>query len=116
MRGQVLGLLSGLVAKSLVVADTSGDGARYRLLETVRHYAADGLADEEAVGLGERHATWCLELTVQALLFGVRSTARISVPRSARLGLPDHPATLLRDPTLMAGSGATGVTYRAALS
>lgn len=42
-RGQILGLLSGLVAKSLVVADTSGDGARYRLLETVRHYAADGL-------------------------------------------------------------------------
>ena len=28
-------------AKSLVIADRSGDGLRYRLLETIRQYAAD---------------------------------------------------------------------------
>jgi predicted ATPase/DNA-binding CsgD family transcriptional regulator len=60
----VLRLLSGLVAKSLVVANTSGSVAVYRLLETVRHYAAEGLAASgEADVIGERHATWCLELT-----------------------------------------------------
>src|SRR5207237_626919 len=39
-RRGVLDLLSALVAKSLVVAETDGTVARYRLLETVRHFAA----------------------------------------------------------------------------
>jgi predicted ATPase/class 3 adenylate cyclase/DNA-binding CsgD family transcriptional regulator len=42
---QVLDLLSLLVDKSLVHVDDSGPEARYRLLETVRHYAAGRLAD-----------------------------------------------------------------------
>ena len=46
---QVLDQLSLLVDKSLVLVDDSGEQARYRLLETVREYAAGRLArtDEE---------------------------------------------------------------------
>jgi predicted ATPase len=40
----VLPLLIGLVGKSLVVAEIRGEGTRYRLLETVRQYAAEKLA------------------------------------------------------------------------
>lgn len=52
----LLDQLAGLVDKSLVVADTAGRPARYRLLETVRHYARDRLAESGEVGLRRRHA------------------------------------------------------------
>jgi predicted ATPase/class 3 adenylate cyclase len=42
---QVLDQLSLLVDKSLVVADDTADGLRYRMLETVRLYAFDRLVD-----------------------------------------------------------------------
>jgi predicted ATPase/class 3 adenylate cyclase/DNA-binding CsgD family transcriptional regulator/tetratricopeptide (TPR) repeat protein len=41
---QVLDLLAALVAKSLVQAEVVGGSTRYRLLETIRHYAAERLA------------------------------------------------------------------------
>jgi predicted ATPase len=41
---QVLDLLAALVGKSLVQAEGSHGSTRYRLLETVRHYAAERLA------------------------------------------------------------------------
>ena len=41
----VTSLLSHLVARSLVVADTTGSSARYRLLETTRAYALEKLSD-----------------------------------------------------------------------
>jgi predicted ATPase/class 3 adenylate cyclase/DNA-binding CsgD family transcriptional regulator len=41
---QVLDLLAALVGKSLVQAEIIGGSTRYRLLETVRHYAAERLA------------------------------------------------------------------------
>jgi predicted ATPase/DNA-binding CsgD family transcriptional regulator len=58
----VLELLAQLVDKSLVVADLQVDGAmRYRLLESIREYAADKLrAAGEESGLRKRHATWIL--------------------------------------------------------
>lgn len=64
---EIFGLASGLVAKSLVVADTGGREARYRLLETVRAYAADRLleAGEHAVA-AECHARWCVGLAERA--------------------------------------------------
>src|SRR5204863_897420 len=53
----VIELLSQLVARSLVIADTSAAGARYRLLETTRAYATEKL---DEVGESElcrrRHA------------------------------------------------------------
>ena len=44
-RYRVLDQLSLLVDKSLVVADDSGDRTRYRMLETVRQYAAEKLRE-----------------------------------------------------------------------
>jgi len=55
-RYQVLDLLSLLVDKSLVVAENSGGRTRYRLLETVRQYALDKLAESgEADAVRARH-------------------------------------------------------------
>jgi predicted ATPase/class 3 adenylate cyclase len=42
---EVAGLLGSLVDKSLVVADPDGAGLRYRLLETIRLFAAERLAE-----------------------------------------------------------------------
>jgi predicted ATPase/DNA-binding CsgD family transcriptional regulator len=55
--GRMLDVLSSLVAKSLVVAETtSGAQARYRLLETIREYALSKLdAAGEAARLRDRH-------------------------------------------------------------
>ncbi|MEY2420977.1 MAG: hypothetical protein QOI95_1044 [Acidimicrobiaceae bacterium] len=53
---QVLDQLSLLVDKSLVVTDGSSGDTRYRLLETVRQFAMDHLADSgEAEGVRGRH-------------------------------------------------------------
>jgi len=55
----VIDLLSQLVARSLVVADTNDAGARYRLLETTRAYALEKLADAgETEAIKRRHAQY----------------------------------------------------------
>lgn len=55
-RYQVLDLLTLLVDKSLVVAENSGGRTRYRLLETVRQYALEKLAESgEADATRSRH-------------------------------------------------------------
>jgi predicted ATPase/class 3 adenylate cyclase/tetratricopeptide (TPR) repeat protein len=55
-RYQVLDQLTLLVDKSLVVADDSGGRTRYRILETVRQYAAEKLDESgEADAVRERH-------------------------------------------------------------
>ena len=43
-RDAVLDLVTGLVARSLVVAEDRGLGTRYRLLETIRQYGEERLA------------------------------------------------------------------------
>jgi predicted ATPase/class 3 adenylate cyclase/tetratricopeptide (TPR) repeat protein len=50
---EVAGLLGSLVDKSLVVAEPAGEGLRYRLLETIRLFAAERLAED---GHGEAAA------------------------------------------------------------
>jgi tetratricopeptide (TPR) repeat protein len=58
-RRRVVDLLARLVEKSLVVAE----GERFRLLDTVRQYAAERLeaaGERDTVGL--RHLDWCLAL------------------------------------------------------
>lgn len=53
----VVDLVSQLVSRSLVMADTSVAGTRYRLLETVRAYALEKLAETgEDDGCSRRHA------------------------------------------------------------
>ena len=50
-RADVLDLLTSLVRKSLVVAETlQGSEARYRLLETIRQYAQEKIKASEGLG------------------------------------------------------------------
>jgi predicted ATPase/DNA-binding CsgD family transcriptional regulator/class 3 adenylate cyclase len=54
--GEVLPALARLVDKSLVVMDEHGGEARYRLLETIRQFAADRLAEAgESDAARDRH-------------------------------------------------------------
>ena len=57
--GRVFECLAGLVAQSLVVAQRHGPDTRYRLLETIREYGEDRLADrDETAALRRRHAEY----------------------------------------------------------
>jgi predicted ATPase/DNA-binding SARP family transcriptional activator len=58
--GPVLDPLSGLVDKSLVVANQRRDAVRYALLETIREYAAERLDDAQE--LRRRHAKAFLDI------------------------------------------------------
>ena len=59
--------LEGLVAKSLVCADVGGATVHYRLLDTMRAYAAQRLADSgEGADLRQRHAKHLLDLLTRA--------------------------------------------------
>ncbi len=65
--GPPLDALADLVERGLVQADTAAGVSRYRLLESVRHYAADRL---EAAGEEEttrrRHLSWAVALAEEA--------------------------------------------------
>ena len=56
MTGRCSMLLASLVDKSLVVADSRGPEPRYRLLETMRHYAREKLIESWRTRLSARHA------------------------------------------------------------
>ena len=59
----VADLLGRLVDKSLVVAEEGADGYRYRLLEPMRQYARERLAEAgEAMTVEARHLAFSLEL------------------------------------------------------
>jgi predicted ATPase len=62
--GEVLPLLLRLVDKSMVVAERLASGTTgYRLLETIRDYAAARLQEaDEAAAARTRHAQWCRSL------------------------------------------------------
>jgi DNA-binding CsgD family transcriptional regulator len=66
-RSDVVDLIGALVNKTLVSSERSGPRARYRLLNTVRFWAATKLhqAGEDAQ-VGQRHSAWCLEFAVAA--------------------------------------------------
>ena len=63
----ILELLSGLVDKSLVQADDLAAETRYRLLETIRHYARDRLLDSaETDAVRQNHLDWFLAFAERA--------------------------------------------------
>jgi predicted ATPase/DNA-binding winged helix-turn-helix (wHTH) protein len=63
----VLDCLSGLVAKSLVVADVSGAKPRFRLLDTTRAYALEMLGmSGERKAIARRHAEYYRDLFERA--------------------------------------------------
>ncbi len=65
---EVLDLLGSLVDKSLVMAEERDDGTRYRMLETIRDYAADKLKGDgdEAAAVAVRHNEYYFQLAVEA--------------------------------------------------
>jgi hypothetical protein len=64
----VIGIVDTLVDKSLVQVRPIGSTTRYWLLESVRQYAAQGLADVagEPRATMTRHAQWCLHFVQRA--------------------------------------------------
>ena len=67
MFDDVCAAVASLVAKSLIVSDRTGNGTRYRLLDTTRAYAQEKLQQSrEAEQLPRRHAAYFLELFRQA--------------------------------------------------
>jgi tetratricopeptide (TPR) repeat protein len=65
----VAGLLGSLADKSLVVAEPAGPAVRYRLLETIRQFAAERLAEaggDEAAAVEATHCTHFLSVAEAA--------------------------------------------------
>ena len=91
----VLDLITRLVDRSLVVAEVVTSGTRYRLLETVRQYAAEQLAafaDEER-DIRDRHLMWCASLA-PALAADLHTPQQDAALRHLRPGtrqLPPRP-------------------------
>ncbi|WP_018501023.1 BTAD domain-containing putative transcriptional regulator [Parafrankia discariae] len=81
--GEAEYLLGDLVARSMLVAEAGPFGRRFRLLETMRQFAAERLAEAgETRQATERHARWCLAAAtrIQVLLAGpaeVEGVARL---------------------------------------
>ena len=62
-RMAALEVIDRLASKSLVIAEPAGDGTRYRLLDTICHYAADRLAEADGTEPArQRHAATFLTL------------------------------------------------------
>jgi len=108
---EVAGLLGSLVDKSLVVAEPAGTALRYRLLETIRLFAAERLADsspEQAAAARAAHRAHYLALAEAAAphLFGPQQGSwygrldadQANLRRAAEhaAGEPDGTARVLR--------------------
>jgi predicted ATPase/DNA-binding CsgD family transcriptional regulator len=67
--GDILDLLSALVSKSLVLAETTGSShSRYRLLETIRQYTLEKLEEEGDIGrIRDRHLNLYLARAEEAM-------------------------------------------------
>ena len=64
---EVMDLVTSLVARSLVVAEDGTGGTRFRLLETIRQYGEEKLAEwEESEALLIQHARFYADLTARA--------------------------------------------------
>ena len=72
---QALSLMERLIAASLVVPEEHDGEMRYRLLETVRQYAADRLDEPTAGHLRRAHAEYFLRVAERADLTAVRRGA-----------------------------------------
>jgi predicted ATPase/class 3 adenylate cyclase len=69
---EVAGLLGSLVDKSLVVAEPAGETLRYRLLETIRLFAAERLVEAgeaEAAAVAAAHCAHFLAVAEQAAAY-----------------------------------------------
>ena len=79
---EVVDSLAALVDKSLVTVDRHGGRQRYRMLETLRQYAAERLAEaDETSAARTRHLTWAVDLAGagEAKLHGEEQTSWLQV-------------------------------------
>ncbi len=82
-------ILTGLGRKSLVVVDASGTVTRFRLLETIRQYAAAKLAESgDAAAVRQRHALYYYEVT-SAAAHEAATSAREIARRQFELEIPN---------------------------
>jgi predicted ATPase/DNA-binding SARP family transcriptional activator len=59
-------LLGGLVERSMVIVESGPFGRRFRLLETVRQFAAEHLSESgQTDQVAGRHARWCFDRVTQ---------------------------------------------------
>lgn len=67
-RDDVIDLVTSLVSRSLVIAEGGRSGTRYRVLETIRQYGEERLAEWDEIGpLHARHATYYADLCSVAI-------------------------------------------------
>ena len=75
-------LLEDLVERSMLIVESGPFGQRFRLLETMREFAAEQLGQDRSDIIAGRHVQWCLEqvTSIQQLLVGpaeVEGVARL---------------------------------------
>jgi predicted ATPase len=111
----VLDGIANLVAKSLVTLDQSARGGRWRLLETIRAYALEKLAESgEAEQTTRRHAEFFRDLIVPA---ATDLVLRLSVEDVARYGREiDNVRAALDWSFSEGGDAAIGVALTAAFA
>ncbi len=63
---RIADLVAGLTDRSMVVRPPSGDRGTYRLLESLRQYAASRLEPDELAAVRRRHALWALDVAEAA--------------------------------------------------
>jgi predicted ATPase/DNA-binding SARP family transcriptional activator len=111
---EILDLLTSLIDKSLVMTETSGVSVRYRLLETVRQYARDRLAERgEELTIRTRHQACFLMLAEESRpkLRGSEQAHWLSVLEEEHDNLRAALTFCLRQP----GNGEAGLQLGGAL-
>ena len=74
--------VDGLVRRSMLIAEEDATTTRYRMLETIRQYAAERLeAIDDAVDTSRAHLEWCSR---------VRARSRRTAPKLRRRRLDSH--------------------------
>ncbi len=106
-------MVDRLAGKSLVTAEPGEDGTRYRLLETVRQYAAGRLAETgDAEAAKRRHALAFLNLAGRKRRVGVLSpdsdNFRAALEWALAAGDQAGPRLALALGEILAGPGAAG--------
>ena len=124
VEGQILDLLSSLVDKSLVVAETSGRAqARYRLLETIREYALERLKEAgETSSMRDLHLDYFVSRTeeiapkltgpYQQLWFNWLETERDNLRAALAWALESGPAGVPEGDRIEAGLRIANALYQ----
>ena len=85
-RNAALDPVTSLVSRSLVIAEEHATGMRYRLLETIRQYSEERLADYGETGaLRARHAGYYADLLAEAARGTEKSFGAVSGPSQTGL-------------------------------